>query len=123
MKIITTKVHGVFDYLASVLLIALPWLCGFQDNTTASAVPAVLGITTILFSIMTNYELGIFKLIGMRVHLFIDFISGLFLALSPWMLGFAADVKYPHLIVGLGELLIVLLTQTSPAHRDYSRRI
>jgi hypothetical protein len=32
MKVITTKVHGVMDYLMGVILIAAPWLLNFNRD-------------------------------------------------------------------------------------------
>ena len=37
------------------------------------------------------------------------------LAASPWLLGFADRVRVPHLVFGLLEIGVVLLSQTTPA--------
>ncbi len=114
-SIIPTRVHGVLDYLVGLLLIAAPWIFGFADNRPAMAVPVILGTGTIVYSLLTNYELGILHLIPMSVHLWIDLIAGVFLIASPWLLGFANRIVWPHVTVGCLEIIIVLISATTPS--------
>ena len=115
MRFIPTRVHGVLDYLMGVLLIAAPWLLGFNQGGPETTVPVVLGIATILYSLFTSYELGVFNLFSMRSHLTIDLLSGLFLAASPWIFGFAEYVYMPHLVLGIVEVMASLTTRTQPS--------
>ncbi len=112
MKIISTKLHGVLDYLVGIILIISPWLFGFANRGAQSAIPVILGIGAIVYSVFSKYELGIFKVIPFRIHLVIDALSGLLLASSPWFFGFADQVYMPHLIFGILEIMVVLLTKT-----------
>jgi hypothetical protein len=111
MKIINTKTHGYLDYIMGVLLIASPWIFDFARNGAETWVPVVLGISTILYSLFTNYELGVSRQIPMRTHLMLDTVSGVILAASPWIFGFADYVWQPHLILGIIELGAVLMTK------------
>jgi len=111
MKLIGTKTHGYLDYLTGILLLVLPSLAGWDLRSPASVVPMVLGAFTILYSLMTNYELGIAKIISVRTHLAIDFLSGLFLAASPWLFGFSDAVWEPHVVVGIMEIIVSLITK------------
>ncbi len=112
MHFITTRTHGVLDYLVGALLIALPYIFHFADRSAAQYVPMVLGAFTIVYAFFTNYELGPIRLIPMPVHLAIDVLSGIVLAVSPWVFGFAPFVYLPHLILGISEILIA--STTSP---------
>ena len=114
MKLIGTKTHGYLDYLTGILLLVLPSLAGWDLRSPASVVPMVLGAFTILYSLMTNYELGIAKIISVRTHLAIDFLSGLFLAASPWLFGFSDAVWGPHVVVGIIEIIVSLITKARP---------
>ena len=116
MRIISTKAHGVLDYLVGILLIAAPWLFGFARNGAETWVPVVLGASVILYSLFTSYELGMVRAIPMRAHLTLDFISGAFLAMSPWIFGFNDYIYWPHLIFGILEIGAVLMTDPVPAH-------
>jgi hypothetical protein len=111
MRFISTKVHGVIDYLMGVLLIAAPWLLDFARGGAETWVPVVLGAGVIIYSLLTDYELGLSRSISMRTHLSLDFWSGVFLAASPWIFGFNEVVYLPHLIFGLLEIGASLTTE------------
>lgn len=112
MKIISSKTHGVLDYLVGIILIISPWLLGFATGGAEMWIPIILGAGAIIYSIITNYELGFFKILSFKFHLSIDTLSGILLASSPWLFGFANHVYIPHLLFGLLELVVVLLTNT-----------
>lgn len=115
---IPTRIHGVLDYIIGVALIAAPWLFGFAHEGAETWIPVVLGAGVILYSLLTNYELGLLKVIPMKVHLGIDVLGGLFLALSPWMFGYASLVWVPHVVVGVIMLGSGLMTEkVSPTER------
>jgi len=119
-KFIPTKVHGVLDYIVGLALIAAPWLFMFSDvGGAAVIIPIVLGIGLIAYSIFTNYEWGIIKVVSMPYHLIIDIVAAVFLAASPFLFGFYNmdmwNVWVPHLVVGIAVILVVIFSQTQPA--------
>lgn len=111
LKVIPTNIHGVIDYLTGVALLAAPYLFGFADGTAAQWVPTIIGLLIIGQSLMTQYELSLAKIIPMPTHLMLDAGTGVLLAASPWLFGFADRVYLPHLIVGLMELAVVALSE------------
>ena len=115
MRVISTKAHGVLDYMMGLLLIAAPWLFGFANGGAEQWVPVVLGAGAILYSLLTNYEMGAVKTISMSTHLTVDLMSGILLAASPWIFGFADTVYLPHLILGIAEIGASLMTQKHPS--------
>lgn len=116
MRFINTKTHGILDYLMGVVLIISPWLFGFANGGAAQMVPIVIGIVIIGMSIFTHYELGLVKKIPMSMHLTLDVIGGIVLAISPWLFGFSEYVFLPHLIFGLLEVGAGLTTEKSPEY-------
>lgn len=117
MRFIPTKVHGVLDYLMGILLIAAPWLFDFARGGAETWVPVILGAGAILYSLMTDYELGLSRSISMSTHLTLDLLSGVLLAASPWLFGFHEFVYLPHLILGLLEIGASLMTEKTPSVR------
>jgi hypothetical protein len=126
-NIISRRTHGVLDYVVGIVLILAPRIFGFDTGGRESRIPIILGIAALVYSLLTNYELGVFKVLPFRLHLTLDTLSGLFLALSPWLFSFADQVWVPHLVLGLIELGAVFMTRTvaseqhtgapgSPAH-------
>jgi len=114
MKVLSTKAHGVLDYLVGALMIAAPWIFNFANGGAETWVFVALGIATLIYSLVTNYEFGAAKILSMRTHLVIDTLAGLFLAASPWIFQFANEVFWPHLIIGIIELCVVIITDPIP---------
>ncbi|GAB4035664.1 SPW repeat domain-containing protein [Spirosoma jeollabukense] len=116
MKPIPTKVHGLLDYTTGALFIASPWLLGFARNDAARRVAVGTGVAVLGLSTLTDYEAGLAKRIPMATHLTVDTMTGVLVAASPWLLGFAKRISWPHLTFGLLELGAGLLTQRKPAY-------
>lgn len=114
MRVIGTRAHGYIDYIVGVLLIAAPWIFKFYQGGAESWVPIVLGVSIILYSLLTDYELGMSRMISMRTHLALDVLGGIFLAVSPWLFGFADYIWEPHVIVGVLEMVVALMTKRMP---------
>lgn len=115
MRMIGTKTHGYLDYIMGLLLIGAPWIFGFANGGAETWIPVVLGAGAILYSLMTDYEMGASRTISMRTHLTLDLMSGALLAVSPWLFGFADVVWMPHLVFGLLEIGASLMTKTHPS--------
>ena len=114
MRFIPTRFHAPLDYIVGGALIAAPWIFQFSEHTAATVVPVVLGIGLIAYSLITNYELGVWKIAPMAVHNLIDIAAGTLLAASPWLFGFAdhtANVWLPHVVVGLAAIFLGLTTK------------
>ena len=112
---IDTRTHGILDYATGALLLAAPYLFGFATGGIEQWLPQLLGATTIAMSLFTDYELSISRAIPLRVHLGMDMVSGALLAVSPWLFGFAGLIWWPHLLVGLVEIVVPMLTRRTPA--------
>ncbi|NJK86324.1 MAG: hypothetical protein HC906_10480 [Bacteroidales bacterium] len=117
MRFIKTKTHGVLDYLVGIILIAAPWIFGFATGGPEQVVPIVIGILMIGMALLTDYEYGAIKAIPMPFHLTMDVIAGIFLAISPWLLGYAEIVFLPHLLVGIVEVFVALTTYKVPDYK------
>lgn len=121
MRFLSTKAHGIMDYLMGVLLIASPWLFGFARGGAETWIPVILGAGALVYSLLTNYEFGAVKSIPMPVHLTLDLVSGLFLAVSPWLFNFDEYVYLPHLILGIAEIGASLITHKQPSYAHSHR--
>lgn len=127
MRVIPTRIHGILDYIVAVGLMFAPMIFGFSAMGGAAVViPVTLGIILAVYSFFTDYELGFFKMIDMQYHLMIDIAAAAFLALSPFLFGFAEqalNVWLPHVLVGIAVILVVIFSKTEHApYRHESRR-
>jgi hypothetical protein len=117
MRRISTYTHGLLDYIAGIILILAPNLFSFDDlNGPPVTVARTFGVIFIGQALCTNYELGIFRIVPLRLHLFADFVMSTILAASPWIFGFYRrpdNVWLPHLIIGSAYFVITAMTRTS----------
>jgi hypothetical protein len=119
MNIIDTKLHGILDYLVGLLLIIAPLLLLGTAAGNAFWVPAGLGFTTILYSLLTDYELGIYRKIKMSAHLTLDVLSGMLLMVSPWVFDFWQISWIPYVAVGLFEIAAGSYTEVKSLSKKY----
>lgn len=116
MKVLSTRTHGVMDYLVGILLIAAPFILDFDRGGAETWVPIIVGAVILLQNLMTNWEVGVFKALSANMHLNMDYLIGAFLAASPWLFNFDEYVYLPHLIVGIVILLQAMMTRVVPEH-------
>ncbi|WP_187970514.1 SPW repeat domain-containing protein [Aquibium microcysteis] len=111
---IDTKTHGYIDYATGLLLLVAPYLFGFATGGVEQWLPQLIGAVVIVMSLLTRYELSAAKVIPLRAHLGVDMASGALLAVSPWLFGFAGIIWWPHLMVGLMEIVVAAVTRRDP---------
>ena len=114
MRFIPTRLHAPLDYIVGVALIAAPWIFQFSDVTAATVLSVVLGVGLIVYSLLTDYELGVWRTFPMSIHNLFDIAAGALLAASPWLFGFAdegANAWAPFDVVGLAAIFLGLTTQ------------
>ncbi|MCE3259509.1 MAG: hypothetical protein K0S12_1150 [Bacteroidetes bacterium] len=112
MNIINTYIHGVLDYFLGTFLMVSPWIFGFTDGDSAQNTPMIIGGSMLVYSIFTNYELGIVRMLAVRFHLALDLAAGLILIFSPLLFGFSHQIVIPHVVSGFIVGLFALITQT-----------
>jgi SPW repeat len=116
MRFIPTKLHAPLDYIVGAGLIAAPWIFQFSEHTTPTVLSIVLGIGLIVYSVFTDYELGVWRMFPMPVHNLFDIVAGALLAVSPWLFGFAdegTNVWAPFVVVGIAAIGLGLTTKQS----------
>lgn len=116
MNTIPTKIHGLFDYLIAVWLLLMPWVFGYDGlGGMGTLLPLTLGASIIAYSLVTDYEWGVFKLIDLRAHLIFDGLVGLVLLMSWAYLGFFdLTLWLPYLATAIVVLLGAALTARPP---------
>jgi hypothetical protein len=120
MKVLSTRVHGVFDYLMVVLLLALPWVLNWgQALITFMMVMAGL---LFAYSLVTRYELGILRAIPMPTHLLLDYLSGAaFLGAALYFAAEPAAARVVLALIGLTAIAVAAMTNAVPVSTGNSR--
>ena len=114
---IGTRLHGILDYVTGATLLVVPGLLGL-GGTTAGRVLRAAGAGHASYSLLTDYELGVRRLIPMPVHLGLDAAGALGLVAAPWVFGTARKGRrhwLPHVAFGLYELGAVALSDPTPS--------
>jgi hypothetical protein len=115
---IDSTLHGFTDYTVGTLLMtAFPRLAGIEGTESETQV-RVAGAIHAGYSTVTDYPLGILKLLPFKAHLAIDALGALALAATPFVTGqFAKGRRHwvPH--VALCAFELVSLAMTDPTGR------
>jgi hypothetical protein len=110
---VDSTLHGVVDYTAGATLTTVfPKLAGIEGTRSARQIRTAAAIHA-GYSTMTDYPLGIVKVIPFQVHLAIDAVGALALAATPFVTGQykkGRDQWVPHVALCLFELASLAIT-------------
>ena len=98
-KLISTRTHGILDYVTVGFALAFPRFLPCKESTKNAITTLFLG--KLGYAMLTQHEMGLYKLIGMKTHLALDCMGGATLCAIPFM----TDEDDPGTIaccVGLG---------------------
>ena len=126
IRVIPTKVHGTIDYVTAPALVAAPDILGLDAERASALPPRVAGASAAVYSVLTDYELGLRRVIPMRVHLLLDALAGTALVLAPWVFGSARRGSrhwLPHAVLGGGEIALALTTKQEPPRARLRRAL
>ena len=110
-KPISTKVHGVLDYMTASFLHTLPRVMGWSRPVTTLLDAA--GASATAYSLMTDYELGAIKALPMKAHLTLDALSGGTLIGAALIMDDEDDeVRATLAAIGAWEIAAALMTRS-----------
>lgn len=112
---VSLRVHNILDYVAGAALLLCPYIFGFADVAAARGLFLVLGFGLIGYSLLTNYQYSVFKVIPLGVHMALDVLFGVMLILGPYVFGYRGAVTAGqtglHYVLGIGVIGLVALTR------------
>ena len=105
-------VHGVLEYVAGALLVAAPFLFGF-DSDTATAVAIVAGVVVLIVTASSAIPTGLSKSIPVSAHVILDYLVAILLIASPFLFGFSEDdpALAFFIVLGVVHLLVTIATR------------
>lgn len=113
MAKLKTRRHGLLDYAAGALLM-LPWTTNFNEREQDTWMLGAAGLLIILYSVMTDYEMGLMKLLPMKAHLVLDVLVALFLMASPFIFPVYNYYFYWPMLLGVLLFTTALLSSSAP---------
>ena len=110
---IDSTLHGVTDYsVGAFLLTAFPKVAGIEGTESAKQV-RIAGAVHAGYSTVTDYPLGIAKLIPYRAHLALDLVGALAIGALPFVTGqWKKGRKHwvPHVALAAFELQSLMMS-------------
>ena len=110
MKIISSKVHGILDYLTVIFLFVAPTL--FKMEGTLCTFTYALASIHFLLTALTNFEVGIFKVIPFRIHGLIELVvSVALIAVAFWFNSNGSEPGF-YFYIGLAVVILIVFLLT-----------
>lgn len=113
---ITSKRHGLLDYMTGAQLQAMPRLLGYDDRSPEALSMRGAGAIHAGYSLFTDYELGLVRKLPYKAHLAIDAALAAALAASPFVTGAYRKGRrhwVPHVAMAAYETLSLLMSETA----------
>jgi hypothetical protein len=111
-----SRAHGIMDYVTGASLVAasrLPPLKG----TFAGTVAAATGSNVLGLSAVTDYEVGLLRLLPFKAHLALDALTGVGLLALPWIADQAENARDRIVPLAIGVLELGAVIATDPEGR------
>src|SRR3954453_23188574 len=110
---ISTKTHGLIDYITGAAITLLP--AYLKPGPTATTIFETAGAGATAYSMLTDYERGLIKVIPMEANLTMDAMSGAALMAASFLLkDEKPEVRCALGCVGLFELMTAAMTAPRP---------
>ncbi|HEU4496242.1 MAG TPA: hypothetical protein VFR70_04250 [Flavobacterium sp.] len=102
---LNSKIHGIIDYLVVLFLSISPALFGLKDITTIFTY--ALAAIHFLLTITTKFELGLIKIIPLRIHGIIELIVSLALISVAFYLGSLEGESSRNFYISFGVAVFI----------------
>ncbi len=105
-------VHGMIEYVAGAVFIALPFLLSY-DSGAAQALSIIVGVGVIAIAASTDGPTSLVNQIPRAAHVALDYMLAVLLIALPFLAGFS-DETAPTVVfiaVGVAHLLITIGTR------------
>ena len=113
MGMMSTKTHGILDFLSAGFLFMLPRAMRWRGRV--GTLLTAMSFMTVAYSLLTRYEFGIVKVLPMKTHLIIDTASGIMLMFAPKALRIRNPLVITALVgSGLFEVAAASMTESEP---------
>jgi hypothetical protein len=103
--------HGLIEYAAGVLLIAAPFLLGF-DSGSATGVSIAVGVLVILVAASTEGPTSLVDSLQIQLHIALDYALGAFLVASPFLFGFSGEGPPTAFFIAIGVVHLLMTVGT-----------
>lgn len=122
MKPLQPYPHAILDYIVGLFLIVSPWLFRFSFDPAGTNTMVTIGIITVVLSLLTDYPLGLIKVVPFPVHGVLETLGAIVLLVSPWLFGFSDIAAATRIAVVVSIAWLVVVALTNYSYRTEERR-
>jgi len=117
LNLLPARIHGIGDYGSAFALIIVGLLVDGSGEARGTGV--VLGLVLLVVSILTDYPLGVRRIIPFKLHSAGDYLGAGALIVAPFVLGFSdTDEGLTTFYVAVGAVLVAVSLLTDYDHPD-----
>ncbi len=115
-RFITKTMHAFLDYPVALSLMGAPFLLRLGGSHPMALWLAVAtGVAAFILTLLTDHELGVFRVLPYSVHLAVDFLVAVVFLLAPSVFGFTGLDAWYYWANGATVLLVVGLHKPEAA--------
>lgn len=115
-RFVTRKMHAFLDYPVALVLMAAPVLLELGEPGSPERWLSIgVGVAAFVLTLLTDHQLGVFRVLPYGFHLLVDFLVGLTFIAAPFLLGFSALGAWYYWANGIAVLFVVGLHKPEPA--------
>ena len=96
VRFVTRRVHAWIAYPVAISLMVMPFVLGLgAQNPIALWLSVVTGVAAFVLTLLTDHELGVFRVLPYWFHVAVDRIVGVTFVAAPLLFGFSGmDAGY-----------------------------
>jgi hypothetical protein len=114
-------VHGLWEYIAGIALIAAPLLLGYNSGA-ATAASIVLGVLLLVLTATTTSSTSLVNQVPLAVHILLDYALAAILIASPFLFGFSGESTPTAVFIGAGVFHLLFSIATRYRKEDHPER-
>ena len=109
-RFVTKTIHAFLDYPVALTLMIAPFLLGLGNSHAVALWLSVgIGAAAFVLTLITDHQLGVFRVLPYSVHLAVDALVGVVFLATPVVLGFNGLDAWYYFANGAAVLTVVSL--------------
>ena len=110
IRFVTKQIHALLDYPVALSLMVIPSLLQLGDSHPFAFWFSVgTGVVAFIMTLCTDHQLGVFRVLPYKFHLFVDLLVGIIFVVAPMSLGLAGLDAWYYWANGAAVILVVSL--------------
>ena len=108
LRFVTKQIHAYLDYPVALSLMVMPFLLSLGSlQPMAKWLSVGTGVAAFTLTLLTDHQLGLFRVLPYSVHLAVDFTVGLVFLIAPILFGFTGLDALFYWVNGFAVITVV----------------